>query len=34
MMDAAQALAELTDDLFARVVKADADRRRGRGEPN
>jgi hypothetical protein len=29
---AAASLAELTDDLFARVVKAEADRRAGRGE--
>jgi hypothetical protein len=31
---AATALKELTDDLFVRVVKAEADRRRGRAEPN
>jgi hypothetical protein len=31
---AAAALQELTDDQFVRVVKAEADRRRGRGEPN
>jgi hypothetical protein len=31
---AAASLAELTDEQFMRVVKAEADRRRGRGEPN
>lgn len=31
---AAASLEELTDDQFVRVVKAEADRRRGRGEPN
>jgi hypothetical protein len=31
---AAASLEELTDDQFMRVVKAEADRRRGRGEPN
>lgn len=31
---AAASLAELTDEQFMRVVKAEVDRRRGRGEPN
>ena len=31
---AAAALQELTDEQFVRVVKVEADRRRGRGEPN
>ncbi|MCU0692528.1 MAG: hypothetical protein MUF54_14100 [Polyangiaceae bacterium] len=31
---AAKALVELTDEQFMRVVRAEADRRRGRGEPN
>lgn len=31
---AAASLAELTDDLFVRVVKAEAERRGGRGAAN